>query len=69
MLKELDALEQKIAKVASLCAVLRTENAQLRQQLAASEAVKRELEERVQTACTRLEQFAQQLPEAKSATA
>lgn len=69
MVNELNALESKIAQVASLCRSLRAENNQLRQQLATSEAEKKGLEERMDTARTRLEQLAQQLPEAKATTA
>lgn len=66
MVNELNALESKIAQVASLCRSLRTENNQLRQQLASSEAEKKALEDRIDTARHRLEQLAQQLPEAKA---
>ncbi len=69
MVNELNALESKIAQVASLCRSLRAENNQLRQQLAASEAEKKGLEERMDTARNRIEQLAQQLPEAKASTA
>jgi len=65
MVNELNALESKIAQVASLCHTLRTENAQLRQQLAAAEGNKRTLSERMDSARVRLEQLAEQLPEAK----
>ena len=68
MVNELNALESKIAQVASLCRSLRAENNQLRQQLATSEAEKKGLEERMDTARNRLEQLAQQLPEAKATT-
>ena len=64
MVNELNALESKIAQVASLCHTLRTENAQLRQQLAAAEGNKRALSERMDLARVRLEQLADQLPEA-----
>lgn len=65
MVNELNALESKIAQVASLCRSLRAENNLLRQQLAAAEADRKKLEERMETARTRLEQLAQKLPEAK----
>ncbi len=64
MVNELNALESKIAQVAALCQSLRTENAQLRQQLAAAEGNKRALTERMDSARSRLEQLAAQLPEA-----
>ena len=64
MVNELNALESKIAQVASLCRALRVENAQLRQQLATAEVEKKGLTDRIDTARTRLEQLAMQLPEA-----
>ena len=65
MVNELNALESKIAQVASLCRALRAENAQLRQQLATVEVDKKGLTDRMDAAKTRLEQLAAQLPEAK----
>ena len=65
MVNELNALESKIAQVASLCRTLRAENVQLRQQLATAEDEKRNLAMRMDSARGRLEQLAQQLPEAK----
>ena len=64
MVNELNALESKLAQVASLCRALRVENAQLRQQLATAEVEKKGLTDRMDTARTRLEQLAMQLPEA-----
>lgn len=66
MVNELNALESKIAQVASLCRALRAENAQLRQQLATVEVEKKGLVERMDTARSRLEKLAMQLPEAKA---
>jgi cell division protein ZapB len=66
MVNELNALESKIAQVASLCRTLRAENAQLRQQLAKLEGDQKGLVERMESARSRLEQLAEQLPEAKS---
>ena len=66
MVNELNALESKIAQVASLCRTLRAENTLLRQQLASAESDRKGLAERMESARTRLEQLAQQLPEAKS---
>ena len=66
MVNELNALESKIAQVASLCRTLRAENAQLRQQLAVAEVDKKGLTERMDAARTRLEQLASQLPEVKA---
>ena len=66
MVNELNALESKIAQVASLCRTLRDENSQLKLQLAAIEAEKKGLAERMDMARNRIEQLAQQLPEAKA---
>ncbi|MBP8163001.1 MAG: hypothetical protein KAX89_05455 [Propionivibrio sp.] len=66
MVNELNALESKIAQVASLCRTLRAENAQLRQQLAVAEVDKKGLTERMDAARARLEQLAGQLPEVKA---
>jgi cell division protein ZapB len=66
MTHELDALENKIAQVVSLCRVLRSENNSLRQRLVAAEAEKHGLAERVEMARGRIEQLARQLPEAKT---
>lgn len=65
MVNELNALESKIAQVASLCRTLRAENAELRQQLAAIEGERLRLTERMDAARTRLEQLAEQLPAAQ----
>ncbi|HPT48864.1 MAG TPA: hypothetical protein PLS67_11370 [Accumulibacter sp.] len=65
MLNELNALEGRITEVAALCRRLRTENEDLRKQLATSQTENRELVERMTVARSRLEQLAQQLPEAK----
>ena len=66
MLNEFNALESKIAQTAALCRSLREENTQLRQQLAAAEAEKKRLVERMDTARERLEQLAQRLPEGET---
>jgi cell division protein ZapB len=63
MVNELDALESKIAQVASLCNILRTENNSLRQRLAAAEAEKHGLAERMDAARERIEQLVWQLPD------
>jgi len=65
MLKDLTTLESKIAQVATLCHTLRAENAQLKQQLASAEVVRRGLAERMESARDRLEQLAQKLPDVK----
>ena len=66
MVNELNALESKIAQVASLCSSLRAENAQLKLQLATAESDKKNLSERMESARGRLEQLVLQLPEAKA---
>lgn len=66
MLNELDALENKIAQVVALCHHLRAENDGLREKLAVAEATRQGLVERMRTASERLEQLAQQLPEAEA---
>jgi len=66
MVNELNALESKIAQVASLCRTLRMENAQLRQQLVAAESERRTIAERMESARGRLEQLAEQLPAGKA---
>ncbi|MDR1163698.1 MAG: hypothetical protein LBM17_07710 [Candidatus Accumulibacter sp.] len=60
---ELDRIGKKITEVVSLCEALKTENAQLKQQLAASEKNRNDLSERMGFARTRLEKLVLQLPE------
>ena len=67
MVNELNTLENKIVQVVSLCRTLRAENTQLKQQLASAEGDRKGLLERMESARTRLEELAQQLPEAKAA--
>ena len=67
MENELNALESKIVQVASLCRTLRAENDLLRQQLAAAETENKNLAERMIKARIRIEQLADQLPEASHA--
>ena len=66
MTNELNALESKITQVVSLCRTLRAENSQLKQRLAKADAEKKALSERMELARQRLEQLAEQLPEAKT---
>jgi cell division protein ZapB len=66
MVNELGALESKVIQVVSLCRELRAENKLLRQQLAAAAAEKKMLASRMETARSRIEQLARQLPENKS---
>ena len=66
MMNELNALESKIAQVASLCRTLRAENALLKQQLATLASDREALAQRMELARGRLEHLAGQLPEAKA---
>ena len=66
MVNELNALESKITQVVSLCRTLRAENSQLKQRLAKADAEQKALSERMELARQRLEQLAEQLPEAKT---
>lgn len=66
MLNELNALETRIAQVVALCSALRAENAGLREELAATQAERQHLVERMRAASTRLEQLAQQISETQA---
>jgi cell division protein ZapB len=66
MVNELNALESKITQVVSLCRTLRAENSQLKQRLAKADAEQKALNDRMELARQRLEQLAEQLPEAKT---
>jgi cell division protein ZapB len=66
MINELNALEGKVAAVVSLCRTLRTENAELKQQLQALAIDRDGLVQRMDQARVRIEQLAEQLPEAKT---
>jgi cell division protein ZapB len=63
MVPELEALEEKIRQAASLCLRLREENRGLRARLATLEGDRRELEEKIDDARTRLENLLKQIPE------
>ena len=60
---ELKALEDKIAQLVQLCARLRTENGQLRQQLANAQNEGKYLAEKINGARGRLESLLDQIPE------
>lgn len=62
---ELDALEEKIDQFVRLCRQLRSENIQLRQQLAGAVSENRHLTEKISTAASRLEALLTHLPEGK----
>jgi cell division protein ZapB len=60
---ELKSLEGKINQFVALCQRLRTDNHQLRQQLAAAQNENKQLLEKVANAKTRLETLLAQMPE------
>ncbi len=66
MINELDALESKVAQAAALCRDLRAENALLRKQLALAENERKMMSERMESARSRIEMLAEQLPSANT---
>ena len=60
---ELKALEDKISQLVQLCQRLRTENLQLRQEMAGVQNENSLLAGKIGTAKDRLEQLLQQIPE------
>ncbi|OGA48229.1 MAG: hypothetical protein A3F74_19605 [Betaproteobacteria bacterium RIFCSPLOWO2_12_FULL_62_58] len=60
---ELKSLEKKINQFVELCQRMRADNQQLRQQLAAVLDEKRQLEEKISNATSRLESLLNQIPE------
>jgi uncharacterized protein (TIGR02449 family) len=60
----LDALQQKVTRVAARCRELHAENAALRQQLAAAAGERDRLSAKLAAAGARLERLVQRLPEA-----
>ena len=65
MESELDTLEEKIAQFVRLCQQLRTENIQLRQQLAVTTSHNRLLVEKMGAAASRLEILLTRIPESE----
>lgn len=61
---DLSALDEKIDQMLALCQSLRAENQDLRTRVAALEAEKRRLDEKVDTARARLEALMEKLPQA-----
>jgi uncharacterized protein (TIGR02449 family) len=59
---ELRSLEGKLEQFVELCQKLRADNQQLRQQLALAADQRRRLEEKIDTATSRLEALLNQLP-------
>lgn len=60
---ELHSLEAKINQFVALCQRLRTDNHQLRQQLASAQNDNKQLAEKIGNAKTRLETLLTQIPE------
>lgn len=60
---DLKALEQKLTQFLELCQRLRTDNQQLRQQLASAVNDNKVLSEKIGTATSRLENLLNQIPE------
>ncbi len=60
---ELKALEQKIAQFIELSQRLRVDNHELRQQLASALNARKQLEDKINHASTRLETLLEQIPE------
>jgi len=65
MESELDALEEKIDQFVRLCQQLRSENIQLRQQLASVISENKHQVEKINTAASRLEALLIRLPESE----
>jgi cell division protein ZapB len=65
MESELSALEEKIDQFVGLCQQLRSENIQLRQQLASASSENKHLAEKINTASSRLEALLTRLPESE----
>jgi cell division protein ZapB len=63
---ELSALEQKLAQVVQRLEVLREENRELRQQVAARTDENSRLNEKLNAARTRIEALLKQIPETES---
>jgi cell division protein ZapB len=64
---ELKALEAKISQFIEVCARLRADNQQLRQELASAVNQSKRLEEKISSAATRLETLLAQIPSEEEA--
>ncbi len=64
---ELKALEAKISQFVEMCARLRADNQQLRQQLASAVNQSKRLEEKISNAANRLETLLAQIPSEEEA--
>ncbi|WP_308811297.1 MULTISPECIES: hypothetical protein [Nitrosospira] len=65
MESELSSLEEKINQFVRLCQQLRSENIQLRQQLASAASENKHLAEKISAAAGRLDALLTQLPESE----
>jgi cell division protein ZapB len=63
MQTEMKSLEDKVEQIVEACIQLRTENTQLRQQLAAAQNDNKRLSDKIQGAHTRLETLLESVPE------
>jgi cell division protein ZapB len=61
--RELFALEERIEQFITLCQNLRTENQELRTRVAGLEVERNRLNEKIETACGRLESLMERMPE------
>lgn len=61
--RELFALEERIEQFITLCQNLRAENQELRTRVAGLEVERSRLNEKIETACTRLESLMERIPE------
>ncbi len=61
--EQFKSLEHKLRQFVELCQRLRSDNQQLRQQLASAMDDKKQLSEKIGTASDRLENLLQQIPE------
>lgn len=60
---ELNSLDDKISQLVQLCHRLRTNNSELRQQLAAAQNQSKQLTEKIEAARQRLENLLSRIPE------
>ncbi|HEU5283277.1 MAG TPA: hypothetical protein VFU53_05665 [Burkholderiales bacterium] len=60
---ELNSLDDKISQLVQLCHRLRTNNSELRQQLAAAQNQSKQLTEKIEAARQRLESLLSRMPE------
>ena len=61
--RDLFALEERIEQFITLCQNLRTENQELRTRVAGLEVERNRLNEKIETACDRLESLLERMPE------